>query len=127
MSRCREKAADNQDHTHCDTANDEWRQESLITLTPSPDEKKESGRPFCCPRDEKQFSDSVDMSGLKFDVGFVTHHGEERVVHGVDRPDQPDHEPRRDEVKPGERSGRVLLHGAELRGGAHPVHDGART
>ena len=67
------------------------------------------------------------MSGLEFDVGFVTHHREEWVVHGVDRPDQPDHEPRRNEVKPGERSGRVLLHGAELRGGVHPVHDDART
>ena len=99
----------------------------MITLTPGPDEQKESGRSFCCPRDEKQFSDSVDMSRLEFDVGLVTHHGEEWVVHGVDRPDQPNHEPCRNEVKSGERSRRVLLHGAELRGGAHPVHDDART
>ena len=67
------------------------------------------------------------MSGLEFDVGFVTHHGEEWVVHGVDRPDQPNHEPCRNEVKPGERSRRILLHGAELRGGAHSVQDDVST
>ena len=99
----------------------------MITLTPGPDEKKESGRSFCCPRDEKQFSDSVDMSRLEFDVSFVTYHGKKWVVHGVNRPYQPNHEPGRNEVKPGERGGRILLHGAELRGGAHSVQDDART
>jgi len=67
------------------------------------------------------------MSGLKFDVGFVTHQGEKWVVNGMDRPDQTDHEPGRDEVEPGERSGRVLLHETELRGGAHLVRDDARA
>ena len=65
------------------------------------------------------------MSRLEFDVSFVTHHGKKWVVHGVNRPYQPNHEPRRNEVKPGERGGRILLHGAELRGGTHSVQDDA--